>query len=422
MKEFLIRHFQSEGFKKRLVNWYLPAFKMGLAWGYNKILGYLESKQFTKIYEGADKVLEDKTLTQPEEKPATSAPATDVVMQYEDAVAILKPYLIGHIPQILGTCVSHSIKNASRFAVKIAFGRDIDLAEGDIYIDRATKNFGIDGGMYPDLAIPRVAEKGVAIRDVVPTANNIEELALITRDNYPDNDVAPFRVKLLKDKEIVPCYRNFDALWSMITNEYKTRGIRPFQFSMTSYAGWWGTDLPTATGAILGSHSVVGVVLPFMYGNKRAFFAIDSAYRNGLVWRVGAGIRIVTEDTWNGLGDSARKLEFVPQIEAKLAKAVPVPPPSIVVSAPAKKGDTGEAVIAIQKALMSLGYDIPAISQGISDYGYYGAQTATAVLAWHNDNWQKFYALNAYWTQANLANLKGESFGNLSVQVISGQL
>ena len=45
-------------------------------------------------------------------------------------------------------------------------------------------------------------------------------------------------------------------------------------------------------------------------------------------------------------------------------------------------GSTGADVTCLQKALMSAGYDIPAITSGAAGYGYFGSQTKDAVVAW----------------------------------------
>ncbi len=420
MQDFIYKHFQSEGFKKRLKNWYLPALKMGLAWVYNRVVGYFETKHFKKVYESDMAIEQPLSATEIAVGTASApkAPANDVILSYEEAVEVLRKYEIGHIPQLLGTCVAHTIKNAIRFALKVCRGRDTDLAEGDVYIDRYTTIWGIDQGMSPDKAMARVADKGIAIRDVVPTANNIAELQEITRENYPDDAIQPYRIKpLVGSDPVINAYKNFEGIWDMITNEYKDKGIRPFQVTIQSYAGWWGTDLPTATGTVNGSHSVVGIVLPFIYNGERAFFVLDSAYYLGKVWRVGKGIRIVTESCWRGLGISARTIKFVPAIEEAMCVHAPVHS----VDAPAYRGNSGKDVEDIQRFLMSKGFDIPAISSGVSGYGYYGQQTATAVKAWHITNWQAFNRLNSYWTVETLTALQGNAFGNLSVQVAQQQ-
>lgn len=49
-------------------------------------------------------------------------------------------------------------------------------------------------------------------------------------------------------------------------------------------------------------------------------------------------------------------------------------------------GSTGADVVALQQALMGMGYDIPAISSGAATTGYFGSQTVTAVKAYQAAN------------------------------------
>ncbi len=82
-----------------------------------------------------------------------------------------------------------------------------------------------------------------------------------------------------------------------------------------------------------------------------------------------------------------------------------------------KYGDRSELVEALQNALISLGYSIPA---GATEY--YGSQTSKAVLEFHEDNWKKFYEINKFWTKIELEKLEGKHFGKLSVQIINSML
>lgn len=45
-------------------------------------------------------------------------------------------------------------------------------------------------------------------------------------------------------------------------------------------------------------------------------------------------------------------------------------------------GATGADVVALQKALINMGYDIPSVSSGVASYGYFGSQTKAAVMAY----------------------------------------
>lgn len=412
MWDFIYRHFQSEGFQRRLRNWYLPAAKVVLAWAYKRAHAALERYTYEKEYK-ANRAIEPDM---PSASPMPIAPTAAAVLSYDQAVEIMRKYLINHDPQYFGTCVANTMKNAVRFASKIAFGKDFDLSEGDVYIDRETLAMGLDQGMYPDSTIPRVAEKGIAIRGMVPTATTLDELTRTTRKEYPDASLAPYRIKILTGGSIISAPADFEALWGYITTTYAKSGIRPFQATIWSYSGWWGSDVPQATGQVLGSHSIVGVALPFMYGTKRAFFVIDSAFLTAGVWLVGKGVRIVTEDVWRVLGHQTRKLAFCEAVEAKLTQNTT---PTLSVSGTAKRGDSGATVESIQRAMIALGYDIPSVSSGQSAYGYYGQQTANAVKAWQVASWRNFYALDSQWTEASLAALAGNSFGTLSVQVVN---
>ncbi len=79
-----------------------------------------------------------------------------------------------------------------------------------------------------------------------------------------------------------------------------------------------------------------------------------------------------------------------------------------------KYGDKSELVQLLQKALISLGYSIPAGATG-----YYGEQTSSAVLKFHQEHWEEFVALDSRWTKIELEKLQGKHFGNLSVRVVN---
>lgn len=422
LKELLVRHFASAGFKRRFTNIYLPVIKQFLAYPYRAIHAKLEQNQFAEEYK-IDRSIEDA-----EEAPDTATyNAEGIILTEENAVELLKRYQLNHEPQEFGTCVAHSMKNIHRFATKACFNDVPDFSEHDVYIDRETRGNDLDGGMYPSRTLQRMVEKGIAIKGVVPTALKTKDLNT-TRADYPDALLAPFRVKMIKTHKSINAEGAFDLVWNYIVETYNKHGVRPFQFSITSRAGWWGSDVPEATGKTYGGHSAVGLTIPFMFGKKRAFFCIDSSYRRGTTWRVGTGIRIVTEDCWNGLGKIIRPLSFVDVIEKKLGTQiiedpsvpnVPTLPNQPLLTVPAAMPQQNVHVEAIQKALIANGFDIPAITSGSTGYGYYGQQTADAVLAFHRKFSLAFTQLDPYWTLARLEALEGKSFGTLSIRVMN---
>lgn len=406
------------------MNIYVPVVKQFLTTPYRAVHAQLETNQFVQEYETP------QALEIPGEEETIDAYSNEgVILTQEDAVTVLNRFLIDHEPQQFGTCVAHSVKNINRFAVKAAFGGLSDFSEYDVYIDRETRATSIDGGMFSSQAIDRAILKGVAIRGVIPTAVTKKDLE-VTRAQYPDSLVAPFRVRLIKARGYIRAEGDFEPVWDYIVDTFNKRGVRPFQISIKSMSGWWGNDVPRATGRNLGGHSALGVAIPFMFGDKRAFFCIDSSYRRGTSWRVAPGIRIVTEDCWKGLGRSIRPIGFVDVIEQKLGGVIsdipnPVPVPVHVPTVPtlltvgAAFGQSNEHVRRMQKALIATGFAIPAISSGSADYGYYGQQTADAVLNFHIQFAPAFTMLDPYWTLERLRNLQGRSFGDLSVKVMN---
>lgn len=422
IKAFLIRHIQSPGFKRRVKNIYLPALKQVLAKPYNYLITKYQLPDFVKEYE------ESKAIELPVEQEQADAAdqyaAEGKIMTEEDAIELFKQrFNLNHEDQQFGTCVAHTMKNIHRFAVKTCFDGQSDFSEHDVYIDRGTRPNGIDSGMYPSRALDRMIEKGIAIRGVVPTATEKSDLQT-TRADYPDELLAGFRIKLIKERRYINAEKDFEPVWAYIVDTFNKKGVRPFQFSIYSMTGWWGNDVPKASGRTLGGHSVMGLTIPFMFGNKRAFLAIDSSYRRGTSWRIAPGVRIVTEDCWNGLGRAIRPLTYIDEVEAKLGGTnivIPAPPAEQLLVG-AAYGQNNEHVTKIQKALMSAGFDIPAISSGQAQTGYYGEQTAQAVYAFHSHFAAAFTMIDPYWTIERLQQLQGRSFGNLSIQVMNSIL
>ncbi|GIW65899.1 MAG: hypothetical protein KatS3mg094_418 [Candidatus Parcubacteria bacterium] len=78
---------------------------------------------------------------------------------------------------------------------------------------------------------------------------------------------------------------------------------------------------------------------------------------------------------------------------------------------PVSFGQRGSAVANLQACLMEAGYDIPAISGGQASYGYYGQQTADAVLRFYEDN-----GVSAG------VRLRGRNFGSQGVSLLKQQL
>ena len=69
-----------------------------------------------------------------------------------------------------------------------------------------------------------------------------------------------------------------------------------------------------------------------------------------------------------------------------------------------------QQIIDLQKGLMLAGYDIPALTAGTADYGYYGKQTFDAVAKWQKDNGVNAGTDAGYWghlSQEKLASSGG---------------
>jgi len=415
------RHFQSKGFKRRWKNIYLPAIKVAIAYIWNKI----RDKQYIKELEqrrGRD-VIESK-----DDAPAgTVSPVQGKVYSYEDAVEILKKNLIEVEQQYLGKCVTHTITNAVKWVTRQIYGVPVALSEDDIYIDRETKDIGIDAGMYPDRAIPRVAKKGIALRGVVPVAKTTADLLKNTRDNHPDEKLAPVRLKIIKSHRAY-WGNDFEILWRVVMAEAQ-KGLRVMQISIKSYAGWWNGDIPNPrpTDRILGAHSLLIVTLPFMFNGKRALFALDSSYNSGRVWRIGRGVRIMTEDAWRVAGMSFRVIEYTPEIETLLRGKLPEVDNVVLgfdpyALRPVKSAKVGgrrsEAVRTLQKALLFV------LGKGklFEPTTYYGVYTASLVRAFHEKYWKRFEPYGWNWDgsggKRSLRDLNGQYAGELTIKIL----
>lgn len=408
----------SPGFQRRARNIYWPFIKQYGAAPYNKFHNWL----FENYYKEQMRYSEEPVhFTDAEEVDAVSYTAVGKPLSQEAAFDLVKSYLVDHERQRFGMCVTHTVKNIFRFAAKTLFDAKVDFSEHDIYLDRTTRANGVDSGMNSSRTLDRVIEKGVAINGVVPDPERELDLNL-TRADYPDEKVSPFRIKLLKERGFIDARGDFDKVWDFIMENYSKRGVRPFQFSIKAMAGWWKSDVPTATGTVYGGHSVAGLTIPFMYKGKRAFFCYDSSFRSGLVWQVATGVRIVTEDCWNGLGRYVRPVEFIDQVESALGGVVSAPVGETKLeklTITAQFGQENEHVTKIQKALIHFGYDLPAITKAGAPYGYYGTETAIAVKKWQVDFASVFNEMASQWNAETLAALEGKSFGNLSVKVMN---
>lgn len=428
IKDRLRRHFRSTGFQRRLRNIYWPFIKSYGAAPYNKLHNWIFRKYYEEQMESGEMSEGSYERTFGEElQPDTAYRGANIQpLNQEDAFALAREYLIDHERQNFGMCVAHTVKNIYRFAAKAIFDGRTDYAEHDVYLDRETRDKDIDAGMSSSRTLDRVVEKGIAIDGIVPDPESKEDLKKL-RSDYPDEVVQPFRQKLLKSRSYYNARKDFDKLWDYVTRTYAERGVRPFQFSITAMRGWWTSDVPTATGKIYGGHSVVGLTIPFYYGNKRAFIAFDSSFRNGLVWQIDTGVRIVTEDCWNGLGRAFRPVEFIDSVEEALGGTVdpiPVPTPPAVgfVTVPVSRDMNNQFVTDLQKALIHLGFSIPAIQSGAAQYGYYGQQTANAVMAFQTQHAARFVAIDRQWTLDRLQQLRGNYFGSVSIRVINDLL
>lgn len=407
----IVHHFQSAGFKRRLHAIYLPAFKVGISYLYR--IAHARLERYTRKIE-AGVIIEDTEQAIPD---GAGAPDLGSVqyLTFEEAYAEMQKYLISHEPQVFGQCCAHTMKNLHRFAMKTITGKAPQLCEADVYLDRETRQWGNDAGMYPDTTITRIVEKGIAVDGIVPTITTTEGLAL-TREAFPDAKIQPFRLKALKGKTNILCKYDADIFYTTLAQNYWSKGTRAHQVSIDSMGGWWSGDVPTAGGVNYGGgHSIVVVNIPFKWGNDRAVFAIDSSYLAGGVWRVGAGIRIFTETAWRSYGRELRLIDYIPEIEAVMSsKATPQK-----ITLGAKIGDTGAHVETIQRALMSLGYSIPALKSGQAKYGNYGGQTQTAVLTFTRKQAVLIAKYDATLTPAKLEALAGKEVNMAMVQAMN---
>jgi len=264
LKRLFVRHIQSPGFQRRLKYIYWPVAKQFVAKPYNWVQNQVQLARVDEEYETSKAI-------ELQEEPETSVPehfGRGNVLNEEDAIELFKRYEIHHEDQQFGTCVAHTMKNLYRFAVKACFDGKADFSEFDVYIDRETRHSDIDGGMYPSRTLDRIIEKGIAVRGVIETADEQADLRL-TRDDFPDALLQPYRVKLIKSRGFIRSEGEFDNVWNHILNTYNSKGVRPFQASIHSYQGWWSSDIPTATGRRLGGHSIVGLTIPFTFHQSR---------------------------------------------------------------------------------------------------------------------------------------------------------
>jgi len=372
----LLHHLRSEGFKRRLHAIYLPALKVGITYLYR--LGHAYAERYVQRVERG--VIFEETPVQPVADGAAASlpvppPPVGTFMTYEEAYAILQKYFFNHEPQVFGQCAAHSAKNLHRFAMKAITGNAAQLSEADVYIDRETRQWGNDAGMYVDTMLTRVAGKGISLDSLVPTITTQEGLGY-TREQYPDAKLQPFRIAVIASHETISCTYDAEKFYNTLANDYIARGVRLNQLSISSLGGWWSGDVAQAGGVdYKGGHSATVFNIPFMWGTERAVFVVDSSYLRGGVWRAGEGIRILPESAWRSYGREVRLIKYKPEIEELLAKKVKAPR---IVSG-AKIGETGPHVEAIQRALIQLRYSIPALSAGRTAFGNYGGQTQAAV-------------------------------------------
>ena len=113
----------------------------------------------------------------------------------------------------------------------------------------------------------------------------------------------------------------------------------------------------------------------------------------------------------NGWGGMLPK--FVEPIQSKALENKPKTHIEMIVT-PSQRGEEGEHVRAIQNALISLGYNIPAGATG-----FYGTESCKAVLAFQLANLSRFQKLDPSYTKAKLEGYGGAYFGKLSVEVIN---
>lgn len=407
MQELLRRHFQSAGFQKRLKHIYLPLLKKGLAYIWNK---YADKKEL-KIF--ADAYRNNPSVEHPEGLLATATARKIQLPLYENVADRLRAWFYPSEEQgSTGQCVAFTGENIVKNGAKVAGFGDISLSPLDLYLDRHTRRFAGDyTGMNPSLMLKSLAEKGIALGNLLPRMTDQSLMKDVDdRAFFPDILISNFRIKPLKAHQNIG--RDFDTLVQKINSV--PRGY-PIQISLTCTDTYFGYDIPLDTHTKeYGGHSVTAIGgSACIVDGKEGFFITDSAYYKNRVSRFGISIRFLTREFWEKYGGWSLYPIFNDEINAKIFTIEP--PVKAKIELGAKFGDKGDNVSKIQLALIAKGEIIPSGATG-----FYGEETARAVLSWQIKNVEKFNQADGRYTVQTLTELGGKNFGALSVKIING--
>lgn len=401
------RHLKSAGFQKRLKHIYLPTLKKGIAYLWNVYADKKERKVFDEVYRKSETVLPySKTEI-------LSAPMGYSMPLYENIADRLKKWFTESPYQgSTGQCVAFTLDNIVRASVKLAGLGDIAVSPLDVYLDRTTrKKKGDYTGMNVELMFKSVARKGVAVAELLPRMDDQSKMVEVDdRNMYPDNLLDPLRVKIVTGADqIGQDWRNLINTINSLPTGY------PVQVSMGVGDGYFGYDIPKEKSNVMyGGHSVCAIGgSGCIVDGKEGFFINDSAFFKGRVTRFGLTIRFITKEFWTKNGWGAMLPRFVEPLEKKILENKPYVPVEYI-TLPANQGEEGDHVRAIQNALIRLGHNI---TSGAT--GFYGTETAKAVLSFQVSNAQKFFKLNNTYTSEALRSFGGKYFGTLSVKVIN---
>lgn len=408
IKKLLVRHFLSAGFKKRLQYIYTPMFKKAIAKVWNVYADRKERSIFEKVYTVTESVVE-----QPAHQPTAGVALGASIPLYENIADRLKVWFVDSPYQgSTGQCVAFTLDNIIRAIAKVIGFGSIGVAPLDVYLDRTTRIVQGDfTGMNVEQMFKSVGKKGVAVADLLPRMDDQSKMVEVdSRELYPDNLIAPFRIKILDRADFI------GKDWKYLMNTINSLPMGfPVQISMSVGDGYFGYDIPKVqNNTVYGGHSVTAIGgSGCIVDGKEGFFITDSAYYKGRVSRWGQTIRFINKDFWQRNGWGGMLPVFIEPIQSKAFEAKPRKVVETVVT-PAQRGEEGEHVRAIQNALIVLGYNIP---QGATSF--YGVETGKAVLAFQLANLSRFQKLDPSYTEAKMKSLAGQYFGKLSVEVIN---
>lgn len=408
LKQLLIRHFASAGFQKRLRYIYIPLLKKGGAYVWNLYADRKERKVFEQIYKTTQVVVDHG-----KQEPTASAPTGASIPLYENIASRLKVWFVDSPYQgSTGQCVAFTLDNIIRAVAKLLGYGNIAVSPLDVYLDRTTRiSRGDFTGMNVALMFQSVAKKGVAVGELLPRMDDQSLMYQVdTRELYPDDIIAPFRLKLIEKADFV------GTDWRNLMNTINSLPMGfPVQISISVGDGYFGYDIPKPlNGTVYGGHSVCAIGgSGCIVDGKEGFFITDSAFFKGRVSRWGQTIRFINKDFWvrNGMGCMLPK--FIEPIQTKALENKPKVHIEMLVT-PAQKGEEGDHVRAMQNALISLGYNIPSGATG-----FYGVETAKVVLAFQLANLARLQKLDPSYTKTKLEGYAGAYFGRLSVEVIN---